>query len=208
MADIREKPLTDPAPELRGHGLRLRLWDPDSEADVESWLRGRTDPEFRRWNTPLILDKDLADARKSLASHVQNVADGTGMPFCITDEATGATLGQVSLGVVSRPLRYGRVGYWVLPEARGRGIATRALLLATRWALTEFGLFRLELGHALGHEASCRIAERSGFRYEGTLRGAMWEAGRQDAFRDCHLHARLATDPEPGTDPGAGAGPR
>ncbi|MER6981280.1 GNAT family N-acetyltransferase [Streptomyces carpinensis] len=197
MADINETSLVDPAPELYGHGLRLRVWDPESEADVEAWLRGRSDPEFRHWNTPLILEEGPADARESLASHVQNAVNGMGMPLCVTDEATGATLGHVSIGVVSRPMRAGRVGYWVLPEARGRGVATRALLLAVRWAFTDLGLFRLELDHALGHDASCRIAERCGFLYEGTLRGAMWEAGRHDAFRDCHLHARLATDPEP-----------
>jgi RimJ/RimL family protein N-acetyltransferase len=197
MGDIRKRSLVDPAPELRGHGLRLRIWDPESESDVENWLRARTDPEFRRWNTPLILDEDLDDARASLASHVHNAAEGTGMPFCVTDEVTGQTLGHVGIGEISRPLRCGRVGYWVLPEARGRKVATLALMLATRWAFTDFGLHRLELGHALGHTASCRIAERCGFPYEGTLRGAMWEAGRQDAFRDCHLHARLATDDEP-----------
>lgn len=197
MADIRETSLLDPAPVLSGSGLRLRVWDPESEADLEAWLRGRTDPEFRRWNTPLILEKGLADARESLASHVRNAADGTGMPFCVTDEATGAILGQVGIGVISRPLRTGRVGYWVLPEARGRGVATRALLLAMDWAFGELGLHRMELDHALGHDASCRIAERCGFSYEGTLRDAMWEAGRHDAFRDCHLHARLATDPRP-----------
>nr|BFD84230.1 GNAT family N-acetyltransferase [Streptomyces sp. Xyl84] len=197
MAEIREKSLADPAPELRGHGLRLRLWDPESEADLESWLRGRSDPEFRRWNTPLILERDLADARESLTAHVQSAVDGTGVPFCVTDEATGERLGHVSVAVISRPMRSGRVGYWVLPEARGRGVATLALLLAGRWAFTEFGLHRLELDHAVGHEASCRVAERCGYLYEGTARGAMWEAGRHDAFRDCHLHARLATDPEP-----------
>ncbi|CAM5693262.1 Acetyltransferase OS=Streptomyces fumanus OX=67302 GN=GCM10018772_31150 PE=4 SV=1 [Streptomyces fumanus] len=85
----------------------------------------------------------------------------------------------------------------MLPEARGRGVARRALLLATRWAFDDLRLHRVELGHALGHDASCRVAERCGFGYEGTLRGAMFEAGRQDRFRDVHLHARLATDPEP-----------
>ena len=75
--------------------------------------------------------------------------------------------------------------------------AARAESLAAHWALTDLGLHRLELGHALGHDASCTVAERCGFRYEGTLRGAMFEAGRHDAFRDIHLHARLATDPEP-----------
>ncbi|MEU6476157.1 GNAT family N-acetyltransferase [Streptomyces sp. NPDC047017] len=188
----------DSVPELRGHGLVLRGWDPGAEAQVRTWLHGRSDPEFRRWNTPLILDERLDDARTSLAAHVRAAADGTGMPFRVTDEASGATLGHLGLGVVSRPMRSGRVGYWVLPEARGRNVAARALLLATRWAFTDFGLHRLELDHALGHEASCRIAARCGYPYEGTLRGAMWEAGRHDAFRDCHLHARLSTDPEPG----------
>ncbi|MFI1165825.1 GNAT family N-acetyltransferase [Streptomyces sp. NPDC020801] len=197
MADICEGSLADPAPELRGHGLRLRMWDPGSEADVETWLRGRSDPEFRRWNTPLVVEEGLADARESLAAHVHNAVSAMGVPFCVTDEATGTTLGHVGVGVVNRSMRAGRVGYWVLPEARGRGVATGALLLATRWSFTELGLHRLELDHALGHEASCRIAERCGFPYEGTLRGAMWEAGRHDAFRDCHLHARLSSDPEP-----------
>jgi RimJ/RimL family protein N-acetyltransferase len=79
-------------------------------------------------------------------------------------------------------------------------VATRSLLLVADWAFREAGLHRLELGHALGHETSCRIAERCGFLYEGTLRGAMWEAGRRDAFRDVHRHGRLATDPRPELD--------
>ena len=79
---------------------------------------------------------------------------------------------------------------------RSRHVAVRALTLAARWALTDLGLHRLELGHALGHDASCHIAERCGFPAEGVLRGAMFEAGSQDAFRDVHLHGRLATDPE------------
>ncbi|MFF0964348.1 GNAT family N-acetyltransferase [Streptomyces sp. NPDC003703] len=197
MAEISDKPLVDPAPVLRGHGLRLRLWDLESEADLAAWLRGRTDPDFLRWNTPLVREQEPADARESLASHLDTAKGGMGMPFCVTDEATGATLGHVGIGVLSRPMRSGRVGYWVLPEARGRGVATLALRLAGRWAFDEFGLHRLELDHAVGHEASCRVAERCGYLYEGTARGAMWQAGRHDAFRDCHLHARLATDPEP-----------
>ncbi|MFI2642795.1 GNAT family N-acetyltransferase [Streptomyces sp. NPDC018610] len=197
MADIREHHDAPRTFDLRGHGLRLRLWDPESEEDVKTWLRGRSDPEFRRWNTPLILERDLADARESLTSHATEVADGTGVPFCVTDEATGAVLGHIGMHVASRTMRFGRVGYWVLPEARGRGVASRALLLATRWAFAELPLHRIELGHALGHGASCRIAERCGYPYEGTQRDAMWEAERHDAFRDCHLHARLSTDPEP-----------
>lgn len=197
MASTDEQHLTTPVPELHGDGIRLRLWEPDSDADVAAWLRGVTDPEFQRWNTPLKPVTDLDSARESLRRKGREAVEGTSVTYCVVDATSGAVLGSVGLQAVEPVLSVARVGYWVLPEARGRRIAVRALNLASRWALTELGLHRLELGHAIGHEASCRVAERCGYRYEGTLRGAMFEAGRRDAFRDVHLHGRLATDPEP-----------
>ncbi|WP_259471796.1 GNAT family N-acetyltransferase [Streptomyces shenzhenensis] len=198
-------PLAAPRnPEPHGHGLRLRLWDAGSDADVAAWFRGRADPDFRRWNTPLRIAADLDGARASLRAQLQSAADVSCVPFCVMDAATGATLGHVGVNAIDHALRLARVGYWVLPEARGQRVATRALAVAARWAFTDLGLHRLELGHALGHDASCRIAQTCGFPYEGTLRDAMFAAGEHDAFRDVHLHARLATDAEPDLDP---AGP-
>lgn len=195
-ADIR--PATRPLPDLHGHGLRLRPWDPDSEADAEAWFRGRTDPEFQRWNTPLRITTDLDSALESLRDCARNTSEGTSASYCVTEAATGTPLGHIGVNVIDRVMSCARVGYWVLPEARGRRVATHALALVARWAVTEpgLGLHRLELGHAVGHDSSCRVAVRCGFRPEGTLRGAMWEAGRYDAYRDVHLHARLATDPD------------
>ncbi|MFF7470902.1 GNAT family N-acetyltransferase [Streptomyces sp. NPDC008092] len=201
MAPTGEQPPA-PRPDTtpHGHGLRLSRWDPDTEAHVEVWLRSRTDPDFRRWNTPLTVVSDLPGARAALVAQRKQAADGTCAPFRIADAESGTTLGHIGINMIDRTFRTARVGYWTLPEARGRRVATRALALATDWAFTELGLYRLELGHALGHDASCRIAHTCGYGYEGTLRGAMFEAGRQDAFRDVHLHARLATDPSPDPD--------
>ncbi|MET7450606.1 GNAT family N-acetyltransferase [Streptomyces sp. NPDC005574] len=182
---------------VQGHGLHLRLWDPESATDVEAWLRGHTDPDFTRWNTPLRTITDRVSARASMDAKAADVAAGRAMTFCVTDAEEGTVLGQVSVNAIDHLMSCAIVGYWVLPEARGRHVAVRSLLLASRWAFTEVGLHRLDLGHALGHEASCRVAERCGFRYEGTARGAMWEANRRDAFRDVHRHGRLTTDPEP-----------
>ncbi|GAA2436509.1 GNAT family N-acetyltransferase [Streptomyces glaucus] len=207
MARAHERYPTPALPEVSGHGLRLRPWDAASDADAEAWLRGNRDPEFRRWNTPVRPVTDLRGARESLRARIRAAAEGRGASFRITDAHDGTTLGHIGVNEINRALRLARVGYWVLPEARGRHVATRALLLAARWAFTELGLHRLELDHAVGHEVSCRIAERCGFRYEGTLRGAVFAPERHDAFRDAHLHARLATDPEPEPSPGEGGGP-
>ncbi|MFI9602838.1 GNAT family N-acetyltransferase [Streptomyces sp. NPDC004069] len=180
-----------------GHGLLLGPWDPESDADVRAWLRGITDPEFRRWNTPLVPVTDLTGARDSLRTRAVRAAEGSAASFRIADAESAATLGHIGVNDIRLPLGVARIGYWVLPEARGRGVATRALKLVAGWAFGELRLHRLELDHAVGHGASCRVAERCGFRHEGTLRGAIFEAERRDAFRDAHLHARLATDPEP-----------
>lgn len=181
----------------RGRGLRLCAWDAESEADVEAWFLGRTDPDLRRWNTPKTLDGSLEDARESLRRRAESDAEGRTVSFRVTDAESGVTLGLVGLSGIDAFMRRAVVGYWVLPEARGRRVATRALDLAARWAFTEFGIHRLELDHVVGHAASCRVAELCGFPYEGTMRGATFDEGRHDAFRDAHLHARLATDPTP-----------
>ncbi|AIR98977.1 GNAT family N-acetyltransferase [Streptomyces glaucescens] len=196
MTQIRERSRPSPParPELHGDGLSLGPWDPESDAHAEAWLRGHTDPEFLRWNTPLVPVTDRDSARASLRSKARQAAEGSAVSFRVADADTGTILGHIGVHLIDRSMRCARVGYWVLPEARGRHVAGRALALAAHWAFTDLDLHRLELGHARGHEASCRIAERCGFRAEGTLRGAMWEAGARDAFRDVHLHARLATD--------------
>ncbi|MFD7797356.1 GNAT family N-acetyltransferase [Streptomyces sp. NPDC059759] len=197
MAEVHEQFAVHPFPELSGLGLRLRPWDAESDADVSAFLRGLTDPEFQRWNTPLRFVRDIDGAREALRSRIVSATDGTTVSFCVTDAESGEILGHIGINEIDHVVSCARVGYWVLPDARGRRVATRALTLAARHGFDGLALNRLELGHALGHEVSCRVAERCGFRAEGTLRGAMFEAGRHDAFRDVHLHGRVTGDPEP-----------
>ncbi|WP_243707898.1 GNAT family protein [Micromonospora sp. KC606] len=102
----------------------------------------------------------------------------------------GLVLGSVSLHQIRG--EDASVGYWTVAAARGAGVASRAVSALTRWALAELRLHRIELCHAVANPASCRVAERAGYRAEGTL-GEAYRYG--DGRRhDEHLHARLATD--------------
>ncbi|GHD91559.1 GNAT family N-acetyltransferase [Streptomyces naganishii] len=199
-ANLRDLKILSTA-RVTGNGLLLRPWDPDSGADVEAWLRGNTDPEFRRWNTPITPVTDRAAAEDSLRVRTARALEGSAASFVIEDAGSGTPLGHIGINDIRPFMATARVGYWVLPEARGHGVATRALGLVADWGFGELGLHRMELDHAVGHEVSCRVAERCGFRYEGTMRGAVFQAGRKDAWRDAHLHARLATDPAPKPHP-------
>lgn len=55
------------------------------------------------------------------------------------------------------------LAYWTVPAARGHGYATRALILATDWALGRLGLRRVWLEIDPANAASRTVAERAGF---------------------------------------------
>ena len=84
------------------------------------------------------------------------------------------------------------IGYTVLPGARGRGVARRAIRVATRYAFEELGFFRVQLYHAIENVASCNAALAAGYVLEGTLRQS-YRYG-DGARHDEHLHGRLVTD--------------
>jgi RimJ/RimL family protein N-acetyltransferase len=68
------------------------------------------------------------------------------------------------------------VGYWMSPEARGRGLCSRALRLVSRWALEEAGAQRLQLRADEVNVASNRVAQKAGFTREGVLRSSRYNA--------------------------------
>jgi RimJ/RimL family protein N-acetyltransferase len=64
----------------------------------------------------------------------------------------------------------GEIAYVVALAARGRGIATRVVRLLSEWAFAELGFERLQLSIHPENGPSRRVAEKAGYRYEGTLR--------------------------------------
>ncbi|MGZ4356943.1 MAG: GNAT family N-acetyltransferase [Gaiellaceae bacterium] len=96
--------------------------------------------------------------------------------FSICD-ATEACVGHVFVNLSGT--RRGSVGYWLLPEARGKGLASRAVTLVSRWALGGLALVRLALLTETSNRKSQRVAERSGFHREGLLRAYTEIDGRR-----------------------------
>ena len=76
-------------------------------------------------------------------------------------------------------------------EARGRGVASEALQRLTSWAFQEQDMYRLQLLISVSNEASKRVAQRCGYRFEGVLRGLYV---KQDQREDTESWSRLVTD--------------
>ncbi|MFI9274844.1 GNAT family N-acetyltransferase [Kitasatospora sp. NPDC052896] len=158
---------------------------------VPALVAASADPDIARWNPLSTTDPAAAEAYLDRAD--ARWAEGTTAGFAITDSADGTLCGNAFLQWSNQADGIAMVGYWLLTAARGRGLATRATTAITRWAVETADARRIELYHAVRNDASCRVATRAGFPYEGTLRASYRYT---DGYQDEHLHARLATDPE------------
>lgn len=95
-------------------------------------------------------------------------------------------------GLYLQEVRSGEIGYWLAPEVRGRGYATRATALVVSAAFDQLCLDRLEWHAYAGNEASRSVALRAGFRMEGEIRGGAVQRG---ARRDDWVGTLLRDDP-------------
>jgi RimJ/RimL family protein N-acetyltransferase len=156
------------------------------ESDAPAIAAAFADPPLRLWSPP----PAGADTLAWIADRA-DWTSGTRVGWVVADAAGGPVLGSVSVRV-DAVLDHGMIGYWTVPSARGRGIATRSVRAAARFAFEVVGLHRIELAHAVENPASCRVAQSAGFPLEGTLRES-YPYG-DDIRRDEHLHAKLRTD--------------
>jgi [ribosomal protein S5]-alanine N-acetyltransferase len=169
-------------PVLEVGDLVLRPW---RASDAPAVAEAYSDPGIRRWHVRSMTEDE---ARAWIGSWPgrwarENGGGGAGL------------LGQISLRRLDLAAGIGEVSYWVLPAARGRRVATRALCALSAWVFDQSWLHRIELAHSTLNPISCRVAENAGYRAEGTKRG---EGLHADGWHDMHSHARLSGDPRPG----------
>jgi RimJ/RimL family protein N-acetyltransferase len=147
--------------------------------DVPAIVAACQDPEIPRWTSvPSPYTED--DARAFLRR-----AAGVSAILAAGDEEF---LGTIGWWWVADNVQF---GYWVKREARGRGVATRALRLLSEWAFAELGACRLQLFAEPGNVASQRVAEKAGFHREALLRSYIDLKGTR---RDVYMYALLRED--------------
>lgn len=78
-------------------------------------------------------------------------------------------VGWVSLRIAEREAQAGEIGYSIVREYRGRGVATEAVRMLIDEAFDEGGLARLNAYCVPENAASRRLLDRLGFKYEGIL---------------------------------------
>lgn len=169
-------------------GLLLRPW---AATDAAVFLAAYRDPEIRHWHTRQPASEE--QVHEWFDRYRREWAQETGAHWAVT-RGGGAVLGRIAMRGLDLDDGVANCAYWVLPAARRAGVASGALAALSRWAFGEAGFHRLALDHSTRNEASCRVATRAGFRWEGTKRS---DAVHSDGRHDMHLHARIRADESP-----------
>ncbi len=164
-----------PDPPLADDMVRLRPWQPD---DAQEIVRCCNDELTSHFIPSLPAPYTLADAN----AFVERTLSETEINLAITHRPTGAVLGSVGMSLKPFDEEIAEIGYWLAPEARGRGAATRALILLSGWTLRELPIARLQLTADVANLRSQAVAERAGFVREAVMRNGF--SGR-DGHRDC-----------------------
>lgn len=182
-----------PDPPLADEVVLLRPWAVD---DLPVTIMAFADPSVQRFAWPSTSEYTQADARDFFAFQERARIEGEQLNFAFA-RPTGpaAVFGGGSVYAIDRERARAAVGYWLAPEARGRGVATHATLLMARWAFAELGTARLELTCGPDNEASQRVAQRCGFIREGLLRSHIpFKGQRRDTVIFSMLPDELPSD--------------
>lgn len=156
---------------------------PADDRDLPAIDLGIHDPDVVRW-----FGQPNSSASEVLALNRERWAAGS--PTFAICELDGICVGHVWINFSSSEAGIGYVGYWLLPRARGRGLATRAVQVLSDWAIQDPGTTRLRLLTEPANDRSQRVAERSGFRLVGVLA----EHGEVDGSPVDHVLFELPPD--------------
>ena len=172
-------------PRLADEAVLLRPWRED---DIPAVTAAFQDPLLPRFIRTAPSPYRRSDAEEWFAS----LDSAESIDLAIAEVESGAVLGGVSLLRFDRENKRAEIGLWVAAEARGRGVATRAVRLLARWGLESLDLARIEFLAEEANVASQRVAERAGFTREGVLRSYFDNKGTRP---DYVMFSLLASDP-------------
>lgn len=157
--------------------------------DAEALVAASTDPDVA---LQLAVDPGDRDGVRAVLERRVELVGPAFYAFAI--DVAGTAVGEVGLSRVEPRHRTGWLSYWLAPQARGHGLASRALASVVTWAFAELDLFRVELGFRVNNPKSGGVAHRAGFTDEGVERARLeYDGVRYDVVRS----ARLRTDPAP-----------
>lgn len=165
-------------------GCTIRRWQMEDAAEMAEALSNKKVLDNLRDGLPYPYTE--ADAREYIA--VMLAADPN-EAFAFAIVADGRVVG--SIGVFRQGnihFRTAEMGYYIAEPYWGRGLGASAVGQACRYVFEHTDILRIFAEPFAHNAASCRILEKNGFVYEGTLR---CNAQKNGALLDMKMYALI-----------------
>jgi RimJ/RimL family protein N-acetyltransferase len=144
--------------------------------DLDGLAPAFEDPELREaGNLPAFPREAMPEVLERLPAMA---ASGRLLPMTAVDAVTGEVVGGATLHHLDAERAIVEIGYWLLPHARRRGLATRIARLLAEHAFG-LGVERVAAYVNVGNRASERVLERAGYTREGVVRSLPVPSGRR-----------------------------
>lgn len=174
-------------PTLSTERLTLRKMLVGDCYDMNEYARRADVTEYLTWSPhPSV---DYTKEYLAYLSHHYTLGDFYDWALILKEE--NKMIGTCGFTRFSFPNDSAEVGYVINPKYRGRGLAPEALGEVIRFGFSTIGLNRIEAKYIVGNEASRRVMEKVGMRFEGVLRGGM---KIKERYRDIGVCAVLAKE--------------
>lgn len=165
--------------------LLLRPWTFDDLGCIEE---AGIDPRIPG-GTTVPAEWSVDEGRAFVERQWGRVEANEGVSLAMHSHALGRAVGLVAMMLRPQPGVIG-LGYWVVPSARRRGLARRAVALASDWALGPGEFARIEAWVEPDNLPSQSVLTAAGFELEGRLRSFLCFGNtRSDAL----VYSRIAT---------------
>jgi len=144
--------------------------------DVDAMLPAFTDPELREaGNLPAFSREELVASLRELPSLAEA---GRLLALAAVHAPADEVVGGGTLHHLDAERKIVEIGYFVLPHARGRGVATTIARMLAEHAFS-LGIERVAAYVNVGNTASERVVARAGFTREGVVRSMPKPDGRR-----------------------------
>lgn len=145
---------------------RIRKWELSDAKDLAAALSNQKVQDNLRDGLPYpYTEQDGKDFISAMLS-----ADGN-ETFAFAITVNNIVIGSISIfrqGNLHR--QTAELGYYIAEEYWGKGIMTEAVRQICRYVFDKTDIIRIYAEPFANNTASCRVLEKAGFQYEGTLR--------------------------------------
>ncbi len=162
----------------------IRTWRLEDAEDLSLALSNKNIQNNLRDGLPYPYTAD--DAREYISAMLEADPNETfAFAICVGDKAVGS-IGVFRQGNIHS--RTAEMGYYVAEPYWGRGIGSSAVKQCSDYVFENTDIMRIYAEPFAYNAASCRILEKAGFEYEGTLRK---NAVKNGVVLDMRMYAKI-----------------